>query len=140
MDDAYKRKSKIDLWTTTTKTTKKWSVAPRTSKEKNRQQALKEVTIQRQDIDGTTTTMQKRSYDIEALSLITKKKQVRTGEQEKGKRVRERERKSEGKENFTCMMQIFNANSCANKCTAQVILRTQIVQFSRLCCCFFLFI
>lgn len=73
MDDAYKRKSKIDLWTTTTKTTKKWSVAPRTSKEKNRQQALKEVTIQRQDIDGTTTTMQKRSYDIEALSLITKK-------------------------------------------------------------------
>lgn len=110
------------------------------AKKKNRQQALKEVTIQRQDIDGTTTTMQKRSYDIEALSLITKKKQVRTGEQEKGKRVRERERKSEGKENFTCMMQIFNANSCANKCTAQVILRTQIVQFSRLCCCFFLFI
>lgn len=43
------------------------------AKKKNRQQALKEVTIQRQDIDGTTTTMQKRSYDIEALSLITKK-------------------------------------------------------------------
>lgn len=75
------------------------------AKKKNRQQALKEVTIQRQDIDGTTTTMQKRSYDIEALSLITKK----TGENGRAREREESEREGE-KERRKRKFYLYDAN------------------------------